>query len=71
MAKSIVDMLNQIEKLVSRQKADAQKFDYGVNAPGVRLRKAMQKVRRLAKSVRIEIQNTKTQRKANSKDHVE
>ncbi len=71
MAKSIVEMLAQMEKIISRQKSDALKFDNGVNAPGVRVRKGMQRVRRLAKSIRIEIQNVKTQRKANSKDHVE
>ena len=71
MAKSIVKMLEEMEKIISRQKKDALKFDSGVNAPGVRVRKGMQRVRKQAKCIRNEIQTVKKQRKANNENYAE
>lgn len=64
MAKSILKMINRLEKLVGKQLFDATKFDHGVNEPGRRVRAGMQEIRTLAKEVRDEIQSQKKARKA-------
>lgn len=64
MARSIVKMLEKMEKIINNQMLDAVKFDHGVNEPGRRVRAGMQQVRWLAKDVRDEIQSQKKMRKA-------
>jgi len=64
MAKSIVKMLEKMEKIINNQMLDAVKFDHGVNEPGRRVRAGMQDIRQLARDIRVEVQFTKKERKA-------
>ncbi len=64
MARSIVKMLEKMEKIINNQMLDAVKFDHGVNEPGRRVRAGMQDVRKLASEIRTTIQDIKKERKA-------
>ena len=51
-------LLNMSEQLVDAIN-DAEKFDAGNNSAGTRVRKAMQNIKSLAQSVRLEVQAQK------------
>lgn len=60
--------MNQLENLMQKVRdleADFQKFyEKGQSAAGTRLRKGLNELRKYAQELRHEIQNVKTQRKA-------
>ena len=51
-------LLNMSEQLAAAVR-DAEKFDAGNNSAGTRVRKAMQNIKSLAQSVRLEVQAQK------------
>ena len=53
--KTLYNMQEQLESAID----DAKKFDAGNNSAGTRVRKAMQNIKSLAQSVRLEVQAQK------------
>jgi len=53
--KTLLNMSEQLADAVN----DAEKFDAGNNSAGTRVRKAMQNIKSLAQSVRLEVQAQK------------
>jgi len=52
---TLENILSQVQEAIH----DAEKFDQGNNSAGTRVRKAMQNIKSLAQSVRLEIQAQK------------
>lgn len=59
---SVTEMLEGIVADCQRAKIDAEKFDAGNNAAGVRVRKAMQDLKLAAQEVREEVSKVKAAR---------
>ena len=55
----ITETLENISEQLQGAIYDAEKFDLGNNSAGTRVRKAMQNVKSLAQSVRLEVQAQK------------
>tara|TARA_R110002020_G_scaffold264068_1_gene478823 strand:+ start:180 stop:371 length:192 start_codon:yes stop_codon:yes gene_type:complete len=55
----ITETLENISEQLQEAISDAEKFDLGNNSAGTRVRKAMQNVKSLAQSVRLEVQAQK------------
>jgi membrane protease subunit (stomatin/prohibitin family) len=55
----ITKTLHNISQQVTDAIYDAEKFDGGNNSAGTRVRKAMQNIKSLAQSVRLEVQAQK------------
>ena len=53
--KTLLNMSEQLATAIN----DAEKFDAGNNSAGTRVRKAMQNIKSLAQSVRLEVQAQK------------
>ena len=53
--KTLYNMQEQLESAID----DARKFDAGNNSAGTRVRKALQNIKSLAQSVRLEVQAQK------------
>ncbi|MBE2279417.1 MAG: histone H1 [Ignavibacteriaceae bacterium] len=59
-----MDKYNELLKLVQEMEADFQKFyDKGQSAPGTRLRKGLNDLKKKAQELRLDVQNTKNSRK--------
>ena len=59
----IKDLLRNIEDIAFETMGDAEKFESGNNVAGVRVRKAMQSVKSIAQTVRVEVSRIKKERK--------
>ena len=59
MENEIIFTLRNIQEQVDEALVDAVKFDNGNNSAGTRVRKAMQNIKSLAQSVRVEVQEQK------------
>ena len=55
----ITETLENISEQLQEAICDAEKFDLGNNSAGTRVRKAMQNIKSLAQSVRLEVQAQK------------
>ena len=62
---AITSLLNDIEEMILRARADVVKFDEGNNAAGARVRKSMQTIKVKAQQVRIIVTEIKNKRKEN------
>jgi hypothetical protein len=51
--------IEKIQEVLTEAHADVEKFANGNKAAGTRIRKAMQEIKSLAQSVRVEVQNIK------------
>jgi len=51
--------IEKIQEVLTEAHADVEKFVNGNKAAGTRIRKAMQEIKSLAQSVRVEVQNIK------------
>lgn len=60
---AIIDLLDDIEVVISRTRNDVIKFDDGNNAAGARVRKAMQNIKAIVQEVRLTISEIKNERK--------
>jgi len=56
---SVIKLLQQMEKEFIAAATDSEKFVYGNNSAGTRVRKYMQNIKNLAQRVRIEVQEQK------------
>ena len=59
MENEIIFTLRSVQEQVNEALVDAVKFDNGNNSAGTRVRKAMQNIKSLAQSVRVEVQEQK------------
>lgn len=60
---AIIDLLDDIEVVISRTRNDVIKFDDGNNAAGARIRKAMQNIKAIVQEVRVTVSEIKNERK--------
>lgn len=60
---AIIDLLDDMEVVISRTRNDVIKFDDGNNAAGARVRKAMQNIKAIVQEVRLTISEIKNERK--------
>ncbi len=54
-----MESFNTLTALVESVKADVEKFDAGNKSAGTRVRKTMQEVKKLCKTVRDDVQSAK------------
>ena len=59
MENEVITLLKNIEEQFHGAACDAVKFTEGNNSAGTRVRKAMQNIKNLAQTVRLEIQHQK------------
>ncbi len=60
----LMSKLGQIVSMIDEAEPDMRKFERGNATAGIRVRAKMQDIRRMAKSVRVDIQSIKKVRKA-------
>ena len=58
---SIYQSYSRLERIITESMLEASKFVSGNNSEGTRVRKAMQEVKKIAQSVRTEVQEQKNQ----------
>lgn len=61
--KYILPILNELIKTAIKTERDTNKFDYGNVSAGKRVRKEMQKIRKIAKRIRVNIQYERYRRR--------
>ena len=59
MDNNVIKLMQKLEKEFIASCNDAEKFAFGNNSAGTRVRKTMQNVKNLAQQIRVEIQNQK------------
>ena len=57
--KNVLDLLLEIQRVAAESETDAEKVIKGNKTAGIRLRKVMQQIKKLAQDVRDEVQESK------------
>jgi len=59
MGKEIVGIIQELREIIEGSLVDAEKFDKGNKAAGVRVRKAMQESKKQAQAIRVAVSEAK------------